>query len=79
MRFGTNDRAAQPDIERARLQRRRRIQLTIMRPSELATLYRRTCRENPGLVALTDGLPQNRAEMITAIMTIEQAKTGEQQ
>lgn len=78
MRYGNRDQDAQPDIEQRRQQTRRRIQLHVMSPAMLAATYRRTCRDNPSLVRLTDGLPQNRAEMIAAIMTIEQARDADQ-
>jgi hypothetical protein len=73
MRFGNDDQAGQQQIEQERAMRRRRIQLVLLGPRKLLAEYQRVVRTWPQHVHASAGVPQDRTDMIDAVLAIEQA------
>lgn len=73
MRYGTDDQSGQDRIEQERAVRQRRIQLVLLGPRKLLAEYQRVVRRYPEQVKASAGVPQDRAEMIDAVLAIEKA------
>ena len=73
MKYGTDDQAGQDRIEQERVVRQRRMQLVLMGPRRLLAEYQRVVRTHPEHVKASAGVPQDRADMIDAVLAIEQA------